>query len=114
MDAFGELAGHAATEGVVIALEPLNRYENHMINTLDQARSLCEEIGSAHFGIAADTYHMNIEEADPLKSLLASAVWLRHVQVSDSNRLEPGAGHLDWTATIQAIWAAGYDPRAGV
>ncbi len=38
LDAFGQLAEHAEAEGVVIALEPLNRYENHMINTLDQAR----------------------------------------------------------------------------
>ena len=38
LDAFGQLAAHAEAEGVVIALEPLNRYENHMINTLDQAR----------------------------------------------------------------------------
>ena len=108
LDAFGQLAEHAEAEGVVIALEPLNRYENHMINTLDQARSLCEMIGSDHLGIAADTYHMNIEEADPLKAFLVCAPWLRHVQLSDSNRLEPGAGHLDWTATLQSIWAAGY------
>ena len=46
LDAFGQLAEHAEAEGVVIALEPLNRYENHMINTLGQARPLCAEIGS--------------------------------------------------------------------
>jgi sugar phosphate isomerase/epimerase len=67
LDAFGRLAEHARAEGVLIALEPLNRYENRMINTLAQARALCEEIGSSHLGIAADTYHMNIEEADPLR-----------------------------------------------
>jgi sugar phosphate isomerase/epimerase len=109
LEAFGALAAHAEAEGVVIALEPLNRYENHMINTLEQARRLCEIIGSRHLGIAADTYHMNIEEADPLKAFLDCGPWLRHVQLSDSNRLEPGAGHLDWTATLQAIWACGYD-----
>ena len=54
---------------MIIALEPLNRYENHMINTLADAAALCEKIGSPHFGVAADTYHMNIEEADPLKAL---------------------------------------------
>ena len=109
LEGFGQLAAHAQAEGVVIALEPLNRYENHMINTLDQAQALCETIDSGHFGIAADTYHMNIEEADPLRAFLSSARWLRHVQLSDSNRLEPGAGHLDWTATLDAVWAAGYD-----
>ena len=109
LDAFGRLADHAAREGVVIALEPLNRYENHMINTLRQAFALCQLIGSDHLGIAADTYHMNIEEADPLAALIDVAPKLSHVQLSDSNRLEPGAGHIDWTATLQAVWAAGYD-----
>ena len=108
VDAFGRLAEHAAREGVVIALEPLNRYENHMINTLGQGRALCEEIGSPHLGIAADTYHMNIEEADPLKAFVDAGPWLKHVQLSDSNRLEPGAGHLDWSALLNTIWANGY------
>ncbi|HZA31226.1 MAG TPA: sugar phosphate isomerase/epimerase family protein [Propionibacteriaceae bacterium] len=108
LDAFGQLAAHAEAEGVIIALEPLNRYENHMINTLADAASLCAQIGSSHLGIAADTYHMNIEEADPLKALVAAAPWIRHVQVSDSNRLEPGAGHIDWSATLETLWAIGY------
>jgi len=108
LEAFGELAGHAASVGVVIALEPLNQYENRMVNRLGQAVALALEIGSPHFGVAADTYHMNIEEADPRQALLDAAPWLRHVQLSDSNRLEPGAGHLDWAATLGAISAAGY------
>jgi sugar phosphate isomerase/epimerase len=108
LDVFGQLAVHAEAEGVTIALEPLNRYENHMINTLADAASLCEKISSASLGIAADTYHMNIEEADPMKALVAAAPWIRHVQLSDSNRLEPGAGHIDWSATLQTLWAIGY------
>ena len=108
LDAFGQLAAHAEAEGVIIALEPLNRYENHMINTLADAASLCAQIGSPNLGIAADTYYMNIEEADPLKALVAAAPWIRHVQVSDSNRLEPGAGHIDWSATLETLWAIGY------
>jgi len=108
VDTFGRLAEHAKREGVVIALEPLNRYENHMINTLGQARALCEEIGSPNFGIAADTYHMNIEEADPLQAFIEAGPWLQHVQLSDSNRLEPGAGHLDWSALLEAVWVASY------
>lgn len=108
LDAFGQLAAHAEAEGVIIALEPLNRYENHMINTLADAQQLCEQIGSPNLGIAADTYHMNIEEPDPLKSLVDAAPWIRHVQVSDSNRLEPGAGHIDWSATLDVLWAIGY------
>jgi sugar phosphate isomerase/epimerase len=109
LEAFGQLADHAESEGVIIALEPLNRYENHMINTLADAQTLCEKIGSRHFGIAADTYHMNIEEADPPKAVIEAGRWIRHVQLSDSNRLEPGAGHIDWPVILDAVWAVGYD-----
>lgn len=109
LDAFGQLAEHAQAVGVVIALEPLNRYENHMVNTLAQAQALCEEVGLPSLGIAADTYHMNIEEADLLKALVEAGPWIRHIQLSDSNRLEPGAGHLDWSSILAAVWAIGYE-----
>ena len=108
LEAFSALAAHAEVEGVAIALEPLNRYEDHMINTLAQAQALCSQIASPAFGIAADTYHMNIEEADPPQALVDAGPWIRHIQLSDSNRLEPGSGHIDWAATLQAISSIGY------
>jgi sugar phosphate isomerase/epimerase len=108
LEALAELAEHAQREGVVIGLEPLNRYENHMVNTLADAVSLCKEIGLPSIRVVADTYHMNIEEADPAEALLAAAPWLGHVQVSDSNRLEPGRGHLDWPVLLGTLDAIGY------
>jgi sugar phosphate isomerase/epimerase len=108
VDALGTLAAHAASEGVVLALEPLNRYEDHMVNTLEQAVDLCQTIGSSALGVAADTYHMNIEETDPCAALLSARPWLRHVQVSDSNRLEPGAGHVPWDALLATLGAVGH------
>ena len=109
VDAFGLLAEHAESVGVAIALEPLNRYEEHMVNTLGRAADLVRDVASAAFGIAADTYHMNIEEADPPATILAVADALLHVQVSDSNRLEPGAGHIDWGAILATLDAIGFD-----
>jgi hydroxypyruvate isomerase len=79
-----------------------------MINTLRQTADLCEQVGLPSFGIAADTYQMNIEEAALVKALNAAAWWIRHLQLSDSNRLEPGAGHLYWSALLHAIYAIGY------
>ncbi|HEU4948139.1 MAG TPA: sugar phosphate isomerase/epimerase family protein [Kribbella sp.] len=108
VEVFGELAEHALSEGVVIALEPLNRYEDHMVNTLAAASEVCEAVGSPALRIAADTYHMNIEEADPAAALIQAAPYLAHVQVSDSNRLEPGAGHLDWGTVLAALEAIGF------
>lgn len=108
LDGLGELGRHAEQEGVRILLEPLNRYEDHMVNRLEQAVELAEATGLDSVGVVADAYHMNIEEPHPPTALLAAAGRLAHVQVSDSNRLEPGAGHLDWPAFLGALHRIGY------
>lgn len=103
------LGQHAAEAGVCLFLEPLNRYEDHMVNTLGQAAELAASTGHASVQVAADSYHMNIEEADLGDSLRGSSDRVGHVQVSDSNRLEPGAGHLDWPLVLASLQAARYD-----
>jgi sugar phosphate isomerase/epimerase len=107
--ALATLGKVAAREGVLLLLEPLNRYEDHMVNTLADAVELATATGLDSVRVAADTFHMNIEEADPLTSLRAIAGRLGHVQLSDSNRLEPGAGHLDWGALLRCLDGIGYD-----
>jgi sugar phosphate isomerase/epimerase len=103
-----ELGEHAAREGVTLFLEPLNRYEDHMVNRLEQAADLIEAVGLTSVRIAADTYHMNIEEDEPAAALVTWRRFLGHVQVSDSNRLQPGAGHLNWAAVLAALATIGY------
>ena len=109
IDALGNLGEHAHSLGVAIFLEPLNRYEDHMVNRLDDAVSLIEAIGLSSVQVGADTYHMNIEEADPAAALLAAGPHIGHVQASDSNRLEPGAGHVDWPLIGATLAAIGYE-----
>lgn len=109
VEALTELGTHAAAEGVQIWLEPLNRYEDHMVNRLEQAVDLVKAVGLDSVRVVADTYHMNIEEDDPAAAIRAAAPFLAHVQVSDSNRLQPGAGHLDWPAVLGALASVGYD-----
>ncbi len=106
IDGLGTLAAHATSEGVQLFLEPLNRYEDYLVNTLADAASLVTEVSSDGLRIVADTYHMNIEERDLAAALQEVAPLIGHVQASDSNRLEPGAGHVDWAlfgATMKSI-----------
>jgi sugar phosphate isomerase/epimerase len=103
------LGHHAASVGATVLLEPLNRYEDHMVNTLETAVSLVREVGLSSVAVTADFYHMNIEETDVAASLRAAAPHLRHVHLSDSNRREPGAGHLDWNRMIDVLDGIGYD-----
>jgi len=108
IDALFRLGEHAAAQGVCLYLEPLNRYEDHMVNKLSDGISLLDEVGLDSVRLAADTYHQNIEEADPAAAYLAAAPYIGHVQVSDSNRLEPGAGHIDWPLFCATLRGVGY------
>ncbi|MFI6567175.1 sugar phosphate isomerase/epimerase family protein [Streptomyces sp. NPDC050534] len=103
-----ELGEHARKEGVTLFLEPLNRYEDHMVNRLEQAADLIRTTGLDSVRIGIDSYHMNIEETDPAAAILAHADVIGHAQVSDSNRFQPGAGHLDWPAWLGALHTMDY------
>ncbi|RLK25021.1 sugar phosphate isomerase/epimerase [Micromonospora sp. M71_S20] len=108
VDALGELGEHARAEGVTLFLEPLNRYEDHMVNRLADAVALCAAVGLPSVRVVADTFHMNIEEDDVHRAVRAAAPYLGHVQVSDSNRHQPGAGHLDWPALVRTLLEIDY------
>lgn len=106
--ALGELGEHAQREGVSILLEPLNRHEDHMVNRLDEAVALCDAVGLSSVGVVGDFFHINIEEDDVHAALRAARPYLAHLQASDSNRYQPGAGHLDWPALIGTLAQVGY------
>jgi len=108
VEALVELGEHAHREGVEVYLEPLNRYEDYLINTLADAASVVAEVGSPGVSVIADTFHMAIEEADVATSLRAAGPVVHHVQLGDTDRLEPGHGHYDWDATLEALEAIGY------
>lgn len=107
-EALGELGEHALRTGALVLLEPLNRYEDHMINTLETAADYCKAVGLPSLKIMADLYHMNIEEAQIPASLQRQSALIAHVHLADSNRLEPGAGHTDFRTAFAALLKLGY------
>lgn len=109
LEMLGRLGTHAASRGVLVLFEPLNRYEDHMVNTLAQGAELCRATGLASVRLMADLFHMNIEEGDPAESLRAAGDVLAHVHLADSSRLEPGTGHTDFAAAFAALRDLGFD-----
>ncbi len=100
----------AAVEGlrVVVALEPLNRFETHFLNTAAQACRLVAEVGSPWLGVHLDTFHLNIEEKSLAGALREAGAWLRHVHLSENDRGIVGSGHLPWGEVLAALRAVGY------
>lgn len=109
VEALAELGRHGEEVEAVVSLEPLNRYEDYLVNTLADAVSVVAEVGSPGVAVIADTFHMSIEEADVGAAIRKAGRYIKHVQLGDSDRLEPGHGHYDWIETLEPLEAIGYD-----
>jgi sugar phosphate isomerase/epimerase len=109
LEALAEIAAHGVSVGAVAFLEPLNRFEDFVVNTVADSAWYVREIDSPGLAVIADTFHMSIEESDIGAAIRDNADLIKHVQLGDSNRLEPGAGHYDWDETLDALEEIGYD-----
>lgn len=109
-----QLAETASQCGVRLGLEPLNRFETDMVNTVEDALRMVEAVDSRHLGIALDTFHMNIEETDFRQAVEQAGDRLIHVQVSDSHRGVPGEGNSDWAGLRQGLKAIDYKGKIGI
>src|SRR6266487_1509239 len=94
---------------VTLFLEPLNRYEDHMINTLQKANYYIEKGAFSNVSIIADFYHMNIEEAKMEETIIEHANQIRHIHLADNHRYQPGSGHIDFEKGLRALKAINYN-----
>ena len=102
-------AERAATQDVALAMECLNRFECYFANTMADALAHAARVDHPAFGVMHDTFHANIEEADPVGVIAQAKPFLRHIHISENDRGTPGRGHLPWPEIFAAIRASGYD-----
>lgn len=99
----------ASTDSNVrLAIEPINRYETNLINTVQSGLQLLEKVGRNNVGLLLDTFHMNIEEPSITESIRSAKDHLFHFHVADSNRWYPGAGHVDFRSALDTLKEIGY------
>ncbi|MEP7240815.1 MAG: sugar phosphate isomerase/epimerase family protein [Devosia sp.] len=102
-------AQYAATMGVSLAVEPLNRFECYFLNTVAQAVTLCEAVDEPNYGYLFDTFHTNIEENNVPALIAPTIKWIKHVHITENNRGVPGAGHIAFQPVFDELKKAGYD-----
>jgi D-psicose/D-tagatose/L-ribulose 3-epimerase len=102
------IAARAGESDLRLAMEVLNRYESHLLNTASQALNFVAEVGAANVGVLLDAYHMNIEEADPAGAVLDAGERLFLFHAADSNRQAVGRGHTDFLSLTRSLRRAGY------
>ncbi len=105
---------HAGRRGVRIAVEPLNRDETSVLNTVAQTLEAIDGLPVETCGLLCDVYHMNIEERDVPAALRTAGDRIAHVHACANDRGVPGRDHLDWPGIAAALHDTGYDGAVSI
>lgn len=103
------IGDHAGKKGVTVGLEALNRFECYLFNTMADLSAHIDEVDRPHIKAMYDTFHANIEEADPIGAYSKHVRNIAHVHISENDRGVPGRGNIPWAETFAAIRMSGYD-----
>jgi D-psicose/D-tagatose/L-ribulose 3-epimerase len=96
---------------VFFNMEVVNRFEQFIMNTADEAVAYIEAVGSPNARVMLDTFHMNIEEDFIDDAIVKTGDRLGHLHIGENNRMPPGYGHIPWTeigAALRRIHYQGY------
>ena len=102
------LAAYAQKKGVLLCIEPLNRFETDFLNTCDKGLKLIKAVGSPAVKLHLDTFHMNIEEKNQADAIRKAGKTLGHFHACGSDRGTPGNDHIDWKPIVKALNEIGY------
>jgi D-psicose/D-tagatose/L-ribulose 3-epimerase len=104
-----EAAERAATHGVTLAIEGLNRFETHFLNTVEDGLALIRQVAHPNVTLHLDTFHLNIEEKSLPGAFTNAGGHLGHVHAAENDRGSVGSGHVDWPGIAAALRQIGYD-----
>jgi D-psicose/D-tagatose/L-ribulose 3-epimerase len=110
-ECFAAVAERAQKAGVVYCIEPLSSEQTPLINTLEEASQIVNEIGNSAVRTMLDCSSAGRMEKEPLGALADR--WLpkgliAHVQVNDRNRRGPGQGEQRFAPLFAALKKHGY------
>jgi sugar phosphate isomerase/epimerase len=93
--------------GVTLAVEPLNKKETNLINSVAEAVAYAKTVNRSNVRVLADFYHMD-EEREPLQTLVEHQDWLAHIHLADTLRQSPGTGRYPYKEFAAQLKASGY------
>ena len=105
VDSVRQVSEYAINQDLTLAVEPINRFETYQLTTAEQALKFIREVNAVNVKLNLDTYHMNIDESDPVEAVRRSGDYLAHMHVAGSNRQAPGSGHTDFVELFKVLEA---------
>lgn len=88
---------------VLFNVEVVNRFEQFLLNTCEDAVEYISRVGSDHCKILLDSFHMNIEEDNIYKAIINAGDKLGHVHLGETNRKPPGVGRFPWDELVKGL-----------
>ena len=105
-----EVAEYAQTQGVMLAMEYLNRFETYLLTCADDLVRYIEAVNHPNCRAAFDTFHANMEEKNiAAMPYVNVAPYLVHVQISENDRSTPGQGHINFDEVFNVLQEVGYE-----
>jgi len=99
----------AAQHHCQLAIEPINRFETDLVNTCAAVCQLVQEINHPAAKISLDSFHMNIEEKNPMEAIQQAGSNLIHMQISENHRGIPGTGTTPWNEYVHGLNKINYN-----
>jgi D-psicose/D-tagatose/L-ribulose 3-epimerase len=109
VESFRQIGEHAASAPLTLAVETLNRFESHFLNTAADAVRFVDEVGLPNCKVHLDTFHMLREEDDLAGAIRATGDKLGYFHACGSHRGVPGRDMVPWVETFGALRDIGYD-----
>jgi D-psicose/D-tagatose/L-ribulose 3-epimerase len=113
-ESLGRVAECAVAAGVRLALEIVNRYETNLINTVEQGLSYLQIAAHPNLSLHLDTFHMSIEEADPVAAIKAALPRIGYFELDQSHRGYLRQGSLQLEHWVRTLVMAGYTGIVGI
>jgi D-psicose/D-tagatose/L-ribulose 3-epimerase len=101
--AIAKTAEVARDAGVDLVLEIVNRFETNLLNTTAQGLDFIKATGSDGVTLHLDTFHMNIEEANPAAAIRMASDKIGYFHIGESNRGYLGDGVINFDPIFDAL-----------
>lgn len=99
----------AARHGVTVVVEPLNRGECNLVNTVLEGAVAVARANQPAVRLLVDFYHMLRNDESP-DDIVKAAPWIAHAHLAEKEaRTEPGARGDDFRPFLRALRRGGYE-----
>ncbi|CAB4896400.1 MAG: TIM barrel protein [Actinobacteria bacterium] len=97
-----EIADSISHTGVTLVIEPTSHDTNLCVGA-DDAIELMQDVNRENVKLMFDTFHVNWSHEVNTDYVYKMGADLKHIHISDNDRLPPGQGVVDFPAVIDAM-----------